>query len=131
MSPVDQIHFGSNLDGDERVAGDCWRACIASILDLPAEQVPHFVQEHGGFFHTETVRWLAARGLKGAFTYDVRPEHGHVVAMGRSPRGDWSHAVVALVTAPGEWDMVHDPHPSRDFLRGRVEEFFVIEGDPR
>ena len=25
--------------------GDCWRCCIAAVLQVPAEKVPHFLQE--------------------------------------------------------------------------------------
>ena len=29
--------------GDESIRGDCFKTCVASILELPYEQVPHFV----------------------------------------------------------------------------------------
>lgn len=48
-----------------RSYGDCLRACIATVLDLDAEQVPHFADM--GATGVEAVasarRWLADRGL--------------------------------------------------------------------
>ena len=40
MKPVDQTLLASRGE-----PGDCWRACIASILELPIEDVPHFTLE--------------------------------------------------------------------------------------
>lgn len=42
MKPVDQLYTPTNMD--EHPVGDCWRCCIASILELPAEKVPHFTE---------------------------------------------------------------------------------------
>ena len=44
MTPVKQLF---RHDADAGVLGDCMRACIASVLDLSAEDVPHFVQPDG------------------------------------------------------------------------------------
>lgn len=45
--------------------GDCLRACIATVMDMDAEQVPHFADM--GATANETLasarRWLASRGL--------------------------------------------------------------------
>jgi len=43
VKPVQQrYHRGREIDG---VPGDCFRACIASILELPLSAVPHFSLE--------------------------------------------------------------------------------------
>lgn len=43
--------------------GDCWRACIASILDLPASEVPNFALESDWDEMVAAARgWLAERG---------------------------------------------------------------------
>ncbi len=31
---------------EEGIIGDCWRTCIACILDLQPDAVPHFVEHH-------------------------------------------------------------------------------------
>lgn len=63
MTPVD-AQF-KHHDPDAGVHGDCLRACIASLLDLRVEAVPHF-------FHADRTneagyellnRWLGIRGL--------------------------------------------------------------------
>lgn len=43
MNPVDQLYTVGMKEG---VSGDCWRACLASILRQPCEAVPHFIQLH-------------------------------------------------------------------------------------
>lgn len=39
MTPVTQSH----LHAPPESYGSCWRACLASVLDLPERAVPHFV----------------------------------------------------------------------------------------
>jgi hypothetical protein len=47
--------------------GDCWRCCIASILELNADDVPNFVgdSDHSKGIIAEDLarKWLAERGL--------------------------------------------------------------------
>lgn len=115
MKPVDQTLFGPEN-------GNCWAACIASILELPIDEVPNFGIKKTWF--PDTWNWLLERGYASLYfgPGDARhvPYCYHIVS-GRSPRGDWGHAVVAL----GE-KLVHDPHPDRTFLRGAVEDAWVI-----
>lgn len=102
--------------------GDCFRCCIASILELPPEEVPHvydgegFTDETGAIGKQRLLEWLAPRGL---FFFEVEFEVEHLknwreamachhTMSGYSPRGH-RHAVVGF---GGE--VVHDPHPSRD-----------------
>ena len=80
MTPVSQRILASPKRGDGHnglgIAGDCFRACVATILDLPYEGVPHFchysdgrlalepedddplTEEHGGLWWRRTRRWL-------------------------------------------------------------------------
>jgi hypothetical protein len=46
MTPVEAII--KQHDPDAGQCGDCWRACIASMLDLPTEAVPHFAVDAEG-----------------------------------------------------------------------------------
>lgn len=41
---------------------DCWRACVAGILEMPTPQVPNFAHEHPDSYFEETRDWLASRG---------------------------------------------------------------------
>ena len=52
-------------DPSTGTVGDCWRACIASVIGCPIAEVPHFVRDHGddGWFEA-TNAWLAAQGVE-------------------------------------------------------------------
>lgn len=63
MTPVFQSVRG--------VGGDCWRASIATILDLPLEAVPHFYADYVANAddtcdeaERRTDEWLSDRGLR-------------------------------------------------------------------
>ena len=116
MTPVDMLELH---DPDNGGVGDCLRAVVASLLDLPAEDVPHFVrlgieagddEEWSPNWYYIMIDFLSERG------YNVvtvgNPKSGEYIpeahiACGPSPRGV-NHVVVA------EGDrVIHDPHPSR------------------
>ncbi len=83
MIPVNQKY---KHDPDAGVIGDCFRACLASLLELPLEQVPHFALESrkaGLESMMPLVKdWLAARGLY-LFNFPVSPPLGY-----RDPTGE-------------------------------------------
>ena len=134
MIPVDQRIIDKDV-------GDCWKCCIASVMDLPYDEVPHFVKAqvwYGLGHFVSCWNWLGPRGLCietisadivfgrckeeeiAEFARNLPP---YLIASGWSPRGDWYHAVV--------WDrleqrIAHDPHPSRDGLRGGPTHFEAI-----
>ena len=56
---------GHNAEG---IAGNCYQAALASVLELPLEQVPHFAQD-GVHWCESSGEWLTARGLVRSF-YD-------------------------------------------------------------
>lgn len=105
-------------DPSTGTVGDCWRACIASVIGCPITEVPHFVRDHGddGWFEA-TNSWLAERygetvryAPVDTWPPDLSTRRPYVILNGGSPRGEFAHCVVADA-ASGE--MVHDPHPSR------------------
>jgi hypothetical protein len=60
--PVEQEHMAVfDEDGDNVQRGDCLRACVASIFELPLADVPHFVEADDwlGWY----TRWVRARGF--------------------------------------------------------------------
>jgi hypothetical protein len=116
MKPVDQqvLH-----DAEHGIRGDCFRACLASILELPPESVPMAFNPNG--WRGVINAWLAPLGL---FYFDIRADdpmcegllHAspyHIIT-GPSPRGGGvRHAVV------GHRGVIeHDPHPTRAGLLG-------------
>ncbi len=115
MTPVDQriMH-----DPNNGVYGDCMRACVASLLDLNIENVPHFFESgNPSEFNATLAAFLKSQGLaelnvrwRDMFDHDYvfRGVKGvyHLIA-GRTKGGAW-HAVVGK-----DGRMVHDPHPKR------------------
>ncbi len=100
MKPIDQTRFG-NPDGN------CFNACIASILEIPLEDVPEYIAEAGNYYPKYN-KWLEQYNLEilwMRFGHDV--PNGYAILCGKSDRG-LDHAVV---TFKGE--IVHDPHPSK------------------
>ena len=112
---------GHNAEGRP---GDCWKACIASLLDVEDyDSVPHFV-EHDDWWG-ETYRYVEQRTgtwLRKWRNPELIPDGlDFLIGVGPSPRGDFYHAVI--VDRAGK--LVHDPHPSQAGLIS-VDEFFAV-----
>lgn len=113
MTPLKQTIL-ADRNAEPRVVGNCFQACVASLLDLSMHEVPHFFDdfEHWPMnFH----RWLDARGLTSVqfseADLDARPSFwGHHIITGPSPRGG-RHGVIGL-----NGSIAFDPHPSNDGL---------------
>lgn len=108
MTPVDQSKLHNVLDG---VRGNCFAACLASILDVKINDVPAFEDMHPGVQWQEIRRYLKARGW---CIISVRVADGgplnldeFYIGTGPSPR-EVLHSVVMRGA-----EMLHDPHPSR------------------
>lgn len=121
MKPVDQ-EFVHRPDIGQH--GDCQRAVIASLLELPIIEVPHFLQDAQGdsvLYYEALQRFCRQHG----FVYLTVPARSGVAFFGNknniyheisgpSPRGNGVyHAVVGC-----NGEVVHDPHPSRAGLAG-------------
>lgn len=125
MIPVDQTDTSSTT-------GDCLRASVASLFELPIEDVPNFSL----LSDTEWFKALLDFGNRHApdsHNFTLRPrkfpvddtDYGHVIGCGPSPRGDWWHAVI-LDSETGE--LVHDPHPTdkRGIEDGGIGKGYVL-----
>jgi hypothetical protein len=115
VRPVDQTAYGI-------YDGNCFSACLASILEISIEVVPLFL----GSYWDDFLPWLADRGL-GASCYRKSESCvplGYSIAGGSSKRfAGRMHACVAY-----NGMIVHDPHPSRDGLPYGIDEYLVIHG---
>lgn len=122
MTPVDQ-EFTHRPEINQH--GDCQRAVIASLLDLPISEVPHFLQEASGepwdywnslqsFLNSKGYAWLVVPAkLNGGFYGDGSHDIYHEIS-GPSPRGNGvTHAVVGL-----NGQIAFDPHPDKTGLIG-------------
>jgi hypothetical protein len=93
--------------------GTCFRACLASILELAEHQVPDFSED--GWL-AEANRFLAKRGLRyRRAPIDGAKPSGWSTIEGISPRGGL-HACVAY-----DGELVHDPHRPDGTGNGLVE----------
>lgn len=122
MKPVDQDVF--TVPG-----GNCFSACVASLLELPLADVPYFMgqtDDHDWLGELNT--WLAPRVLYAlCLTFGGDYElPGLFILGGQSPRGDWCHAVVAR----GRGEVVHDPHPSRAGVLSLEDATLLVPLDP-
>ena len=134
MIPVDQTIFASDEPGAAR--GNCFQAAVASVLNLPLDEVPHFCDGARGW-ERRFDAWLAERGLgqvEVKLDADaVYPVPGGMVCIvvGKTKRhASRLHAVVAK-TIPGGfmWDYLHDPHPDRTFLTAAHSVQFLVPLD--
>lgn len=125
MKPVTQTTFG---DGK----GNCFTACVASILELPIDAVPNFCVDYGeGEWWIELEKWLAPRALapllfcvnkgeqadRDAVWAFFDGEHGFyahrsvpVIVSGKNEHGV-AHSIVSYWDADAEAIATHDPNP--------------------
>lgn len=120
MKPVDQEFMHDPANG---VEGDCFRAVLASILERPIADVPHFAAKTklASDFWESVYEWLELQG------YDYVPSrlpppgalefHALSGPSPRSPKG--YHATVGRAG-----QVAHDPHPSRAGIAGDPERWY-------
>ena len=126
MTPVDQEFMNQPEIGQH---GDCQRAVIASLLDLPIGEVPHFLQDADGapwpywksiqeFCRSRGYAYLTVPATSGLSFYGDDGDVYHEIS-GPSPRGvGVFHAVVGR-----NGEIVFDPHPSRAGLAGTAKDW--------
>lgn len=112
MKPVKQ----TRLNIPDVQSGNCWPACVASLLEIPIDDVPPppLPGKSWAPYWRSFRSWAARRGLAlievaGDSSFVEASEGAEAlywIATGRSPRGV-RHSVVMRGAK-----MVHDPHPS-------------------
>jgi hypothetical protein len=120
MTPIVQTIFGDGSSGGER--GNCFAACIASILDVPLESVPNFCNWDN--WREKVSDWLQPLGyayidvmLPGDGRDELVRYWGYHVISGDAPRG-LRHSVVGL-----RGEIAWDPHPSFAGLLGTADDW--------
>lgn len=103
--------------------GNCLQACIASLLELPLEGVPNFMEAGDDAWWAEYSIWMIEEA--GVQPLGLTPggwvPHGWHLIVGSSPRGDWDHVVVGF-----QGNIVHDPYPDGEpLLDVKYYEIFV------
>jgi hypothetical protein len=112
VTPQRQSEF---TDGTQ---GDCLRAAVASVLNLPLIAVPHFVILSGGEWHKGVRDWLRDRGLDFRLVYSA--PRGYAVAIGPIRDGKGYHAVVER-----DGELAHDPNGGKGL--DKADAWLVIE----
>lgn len=125
MIPVKQkiVH-----DPKTGAVGDCWIACIASLLEYDINDIPHFMRDFDSPL-TATIKWLDERGYlytefhgSGLKDYAQMNYWGYHMIVGVSPRfASVYHAVIGLNGEP-----VFDPHPDGTMILGEIEDWDLI-----
>jgi len=140
MIPVDQTRF-HDPEG-KSPPGNCWAACLASILEFRLEDVPDLADywtpdasaaKVWNAYYDATIAWLAKQNLGfveahfDQYNRDLTDNAWCLIA-GPSPRYPVFHSVVGR-----NFEVVHDPHPSRAGLAGERREWlfgYVVLLDP-
>lgn len=132
MKPITQTKVSSE---DGSVSGNCFRACIASILEIDIDSIPAFEDMKGGEWHMPFFKFLSENGYEfhgtGRFDNEFHDElfktyegvDGYIIVNGTSPR-KWVTRGHSVVYKNGV--MVHDPHPSREGLVD-LRDYYMIE----
>ena len=114
-------------DAARDVRGDCYRTCIACILDMDPGDVPNFVELYDRDFGRMASQWMRETGhinivsvldwsLGEVLEYNESMHWGiHYILIGGTDR-DTNHAVVARGGT-----VVHDPHPAGSGLTGPTD----------
>jgi hypothetical protein len=111
--------------------GNCFAACIASLIGTPLAEVPNFCLSESWL--GDSIDWLRERGWGATFIYHQKPDHNApvdcllwsslpLIATGRSPRGEWNHCVV--VDSAGK--LVHDPHPDNTGILTAPRDYLIL-----
>jgi len=111
--------------------GNCFSACLASLLEIPCDDVPNFFQQ-GVDYHTAVNHWLRAHG------FNLLQLHGdamdcflfpwmvgcYAIASVPSQRFEnTNHAVVIKWTKNEgyQWEIVHDPKQGNEPYANDIE----------
>lgn len=122
--PVYQTISGYLPNGQP--TGNCFPACVASILGLQLDDVPFFSTESQQAQLADANRWLKPRGYRLEMVRNTRrhkhPKGVYYIMRGRSPRmaGQY-HMVVGK-----EGKLVHDPHPDNTGIIGTATNFIYF-----
>lgn len=129
MKPILQTKL-SNKEGT--ISGNCFRACISSILEIDIDLIPVFEDMKAGEWHQPFMNFLDENGYEFEGTCHLHRLEllntyegidGYIIVNGISPR-EWAKRGHSVIYKHGI--MVHDPHPSGDGLL-EIKDFYLIK----
>ena len=124
MIKVYQTKF-EGIDAPVGIRGNCWQAAVASILELPLEQVPDIQKYDDDLVWFDKFReWLAQYGLSAiglATGSNITIQGYHLIECKSTTlkKGEL-HVVVGL-----NQEVVHDPNPNATSL-GEVVDYIIF-----
>lgn len=131
MKPIDQTIFGFEK-------GNCFQACIASILEKPINSIPNFSD---GDFRDNIIKWMKDSNnrlmeiecndfISDVDLFNMIFKDIYIIATGTSPRSPRNeNKLHAVIYHNGE--LVHDPHPDRKGIIGSPKCItFFIDKNP-
>jgi len=123
--PVHQTISGKLPNG--KLIGNCFPACVASLLGLSLDEVPFFSMKSQKAQLGEANKWLKPRGLVLMYIRNNR-RHQHprgtdyYIIKGLSPR--FKNAYHTVIGRNNK--IVHDPHPDNTGIVGPPTSFFYL-----
>jgi len=92
--------------------GDCFRTCIACLLNYKdPKEIPNFMDEGDNNFQNKFDQWLKDTNLSyielNIESFKIHPYFvplGECIVVGKSPRGNYNHAVIGQVIKTGKYD---------------------------
>ena len=107
-------------DPDNGNIGNCFAACLASILEVDIQEVPEMPAWNDGWFKSYE-KYLTEKGYHWLWMeLDNCYVPGYSVVSGPGPRGVL-HSCVAF-----NGDIVWDPHPSQEGVVKVVDTFMLL-----
>lgn len=105
--------------------GNCFNACLASILELSIKEVPCFHEPRGEWYnkYKEWLRQKYGFDLIAIINWDENKEnypHVYAIVSGSSPRG-LAHSTVYFGL-----EMVHDPHPDGGGVKDITDWIYIV-----
>ena len=107
--------------------GNCFSACVASILEIDIAQVPNIAKDFAWFqimdeFVNKYGYGLTYLGNTLLGAGETWREHAYIIAGGQSPR--YRNRKHVVIYKNGK--MVHDPHPDNIGLKGEPEYYLLF-----
>ena len=124
MIKIYQTKFGG-IDAPIGKRGNCWQASVASILELPLEEVPDIQEwDEGLHWFDEFRKWLEQYGLGAiglATGGNITIQGYHIMECKSTTleKGEM-HVVVGL-----NQEVVHDPNPNATAI-GEVVDYIIF-----
>lgn len=125
--------------------GDCFSACLASLLEVPLSEVPKFRRDFGADMMKEAKKWLAENYGLSIVTIQMQDWDSEefcggdlrlvgavpgtpCIAGGKSPNfPNCSHAVVGQTDIHElNFVMTHDPSPSKKGIEGNPTHLYFF-----